>query len=681
MSQAQRFRSIFVRVLVAVVGAAVAAIALSTVIAATLVHDDKEGVIVEDALARADATRTQLAQQIAIARAELRAVALAGTNGMIEEVPALVSGNVIALRCTRGGEDLVDAAADREAHDALAALPIDGPPIELLGRDRLLVRIGAASAQVLAVLDVASLLAGPSGWRLELLSAAVAEPRDTSSVRQAQGGSLVARMMRDASGDDEIRVVAEADGLPTVVVIAPLAPARRAASALTRRVLLFSLLLLLPVLLLAGLLARAVTRPVRSLAAAVRNASDAPVKLPLLPRDEIGDLGHAIEAMSRRRFEDAEGLRAAIAFARRAGEMTDASAILAALEVVLREVVPRVQWRVLRRAELATATDLPAAALRLDALEASDERLDPDLRAADETPLYRQIEHGSDEALVIELYGGPATHALVVGPGVCAPHEERLVHLLCGVASSALRQAELAATAASNQQLAALGRLAAGVAHEINNALAVVLGNVGILEDTAVGDAREIASDVRMGADRVALIVQDLSSFSKGADRITLCPEDLGAIIGASVKQASARRPQVDFEVVPFSPTAVLCDAGRIGQILVNLLGNAADAAVAAQRPLVRVSLVLERALARIEIADRGGGIPRAVQTRIFEPFFTTKGQAGTGLGLFISRTFARAHGGDIRIVETSEDGTTLALTVPLVRARPSSGPPPRRTS
>ena len=672
MKTRRGLRSIFVRVLLAVVGAAVLAISLSTAIAATLVHDDKRGVIVEAAIDRADSVRTQLEQRVAIARAELRAVALAGTNGMVQEVPRLVSGNILALRCTSAGEELVDAAADRTAHDLLAAMPVAGRPLELLGRDRLVVRINAANAQVIAVLDVANLLNGPPGWRLELVDDSIVDASDASSRRQVHGGTVVARIGRGADGYETMRVVAA--GEPSVVVTAPLGAAREAAAALTRRVLLLSGLVLLPLIILAGLLARAVTRPVRSLAAAVWSAGDGPVVLPALPGDEIGDLGSAIETMSRRRFDDAQGLRAAVDFARRSGNMVQTADILAALAATLTEVVPTAKWRVLPVAELAAASDLPLA-VRMRGVQAISADVDDEERRArevrrnaEETPLYRQLAAGEGALLMLELYGGPATHALVVGIGVHAPHDERIVQLLCSVAGSALRQAELALVATDNEKLAALGRLAAGVAHEINNALSLILANIELLEASAVGEMREVAADVRLGADRVALIVDDLSSFSRGGDRVSMHAEDLGAIVRAAVKHASARRPGITIEVIPFAQTSVTCDAARMEQVVINLLGNAADAALSAGRPQVRVAVQLARSLASVEITDRGGGIPAAVQARIFEPFYTTKGNAGTGLGLFISRTFARAHGGDISVLATGEEGTTIALTIPLFR-------------
>lgn len=674
MNVPRSLRSIFVRVLFIVVGAAAAAITLSTSVAATLVSDDKQGVVVEDAMTRAGRAREELGQRIAIARAELRSVALASANGMIAEVPALVSGNVIALRCVRGGEELVEAAADREAHDALAALPLEGPPVELLSPDRLLIRMETAGSLVIAVLDVASVRDVPPGWTLELTPEDRAGPDGEGWLDATRGGAVVARVIDLDDGHDVLRAVARGEGEePSVVLSAPLAPARRAASALTRSVFFFSALVLLPVIGLAWLLARAVTRPVRLLATAARRAGAGPIVLPPLPKDEIGDLGSAIETMSAQLFADAEGLRAAVDFARRSGRMLEKREILLALEAALRKVAPEARWRVLPRSELTSATDLPAPGRtlerQLDVLESQSEMRDGELHHADdsrELPLYKQLAR-ADGVLVIAVYGA-STHAVVIGQGVHAMREEKIAQLLAGVASSALRRAEMTLEAASNEQLAALGRLAAGVTHEINNALALVLTNVKMLEDDLDGELRSVAQDARSGADRVARITNDLASLSRGGVQIEARPGELGPLVAASVKQAQARRAGVTIEVEPFDETMVRCDAGRIEQALVNLLANASDAASSAGRPYVRVTVRRERSLAVVEIQDRGKGIPSGVEAQIFEPFYTTKGAKGSGLGLFISRALARAHGGDIRVVSTSREGTTFALSIPIAR-------------
>jgi signal transduction histidine kinase len=94
----------------------------------------------------------------------------------------------------------------------------------------------------------------------------------------------------------------------------------------------------------------------------------------------------------------------------------------------------------------------------------------------------------------------------------------------------------------------------------------------------------------------------------------------------------------------------------------------------------VRVVFRAEHGLVHVDVHDSGRGIPADRQARIFEPFFTTKGEGGTGLGLYISRTLARAHGGEIEVRSSSTHGTTFTLTLPFTSLNdvPLFEPPPR---
>jgi two-component system NtrC family sensor kinase len=253
------------------------------------------------------------------------------------------------------------------------------------------------------------------------------------------------------------------------------------------------------------------------------------------------------------------------------------------------------------------------------------------------------------------------------------------------------------------QRLAALGTLAVGVGHEINNALGAVTANVELANQAlprmqralrVVRDAPlprqadEAIQSLSSGLDRLretthdalagALRMQDIASSLRAFAHVPARPTrriDLRAVVVDALKLAANHmggRVHVNFEAE--STSAVLGDAGQLTQVLVNLLVNAAQAfpplssaalPVAENRIDVRLHEDLRGVV--IEVADNGPGIPATMQKRLFEPFFTTKPSGeGTGLGLFISRSIVEAHGGSISLCSEPGQGTTFCLVLPI---------------
>jgi signal transduction histidine kinase len=246
--------------------------------------------------------------------------------------------------------------------------------------------------------------------------------------------------------------------------------------------------------------------------------------------------------------------------------------------------------------------------------------------------------------------------------------------------------------------MAALGTLASGIAHEINNPLTYVMANLKTLA-TELGPGRgrrnelsELASEALEGAERIARLIRQVQM-------VVFVPRDehvavvelravlLGAV--ASTAHEIQRRARLVLEVDVAAP--LRCERGRAEQLFANLLLNAAQAIPEgdAAGNEVRVSLLtLARDRAAVEISDSGTGIPLEIRERIFQPFFTTKpvGQ-GTGLGLAISRAIATALGGEISFRPAPRRGTTfrveLPTTSPVVEPRarrrvPTPGPVPQ---
>jgi two-component system NtrC family sensor kinase len=226
-------------------------------------------------------------------------------------------------------------------------------------------------------------------------------------------------------------------------------------------------------------------------------------------------------------------------------------------------------------------------------------------------------------------------------------------------------QAHLAQAA----KLAAIGKLAAGVAHEINNPLTGILTNSSLmLEDLPPGDARR--EDLQTIVDetlRCRRIVKGLLDFArqtrpqKASLAVNQAVEDVLALVR---NQAGFRNIAVSLDLDPALP-AVMADADQIRQVVLNIVLNAADAMAGAGQ--LRVSSRFDAARGEVVLAfsDSGPGIPAEIRDRLFEPFFSTK-ETGTGLGLSIAYGILQQHRGTIGVDCPPGGGTTVRVTLPL---------------
>ncbi len=224
-----------------------------------------------------------------------------------------------------------------------------------------------------------------------------------------------------------------------------------------------------------------------------------------------------------------------------------------------------------------------------------------------------------------------------------------------------------------SERLAALGRLAAGVGHEINNPLTylqLALDRVGAhLENggAAPPDVRQSLEDARDGAWRIQRVVEGLRTYSRRhAERE---PLDLREVARAALKVAQPRiRHVAMLETQMIEIPLVLGDEPRLVQALVNLLANAAEA-VSADGGNGRIRLCTGVTTAGepwFEVEDDGPGIPLANLTRVGEPYFTTRGPSGgLGLGLFVTRGIVDAHGGRLELSAVEPHGTLARIVLP----------------
>jgi PAS domain S-box-containing protein len=272
----------------------------------------------------------------------------------------------------------------------------------------------------------------------------------------------------------------------------------------------------------------------------------------------------------------------------------------------------------------------------------------------------------------IELSGEPRTLATIRD----LSEQDRLQHEL-----------------AQAQKMEAIGHLMAGVAHELNNPLAAIIGFSQIIgtDPNLPVDLRQSASLLVSEAERTRRIVQNLLDFARQraperhATRLRPLIESIVELTAYGIGAANVE-VQID---VPDELPAVPLDRQQMQQVLLNLLTNSIQAIQATGRP-GHVRFAAERAgtgdnqTVRLAVSDDGPGIPIAQHGRLFVPFFTTKAPGeGTGLGLSVSFGIVEAHGGHLRYEPAADGGATFVVELPLSGAQEGAdrgAPPVERT-
>ncbi len=234
-----------------------------------------------------------------------------------------------------------------------------------------------------------------------------------------------------------------------------------------------------------------------------------------------------------------------------------------------------------------------------------------------------------------------------------------------------------------SEKMASLGKLAAVVAHEINNPLAGILtysklvsrmADKGLGDEQRLADAKKYMQIIEGESRRCGGIVKNLLTFARQTP-INPQKNDLNAIIERCLlllgHQMTLQSVELQKQLDPNLP-ALFCDASQVQQVLLVIMMNAVEAMPHGGRLGIESSFDVEERMGRVVVRDDGPGIPPEVLSHIFEPFFTTKEEGkGTGLGLPIALGIVQQHGGNIEVNSTPQTGT--AFTVPLPEEPPIS--------
>lgn len=251
--------------------------------------------------------------------------------------------------------------------------------------------------------------------------------------------------------------------------------------------------------------------------------------------------------------------------------------------------------------------------------------------------------------------------------------EVRALGLALQRASEALRsESHLQQQLQHSQRLETVGTLAGGIAHDVNNQLAAVIGQLNLLRDqhSLSGPALQRLDRAEQAADRCSHMIRSLLGFARGA-RQSLEPLELSRVVNHAaqlLERVLGGQIRMDLDLENDLPL-ILGDAASLEQVVMNLAINARDAMPQGGRLLLRTQRWAQDRL-RLSVQDTGSGIPPEHLKRIFEPFFTTKEIGkGTGLGLAMVFGIVQAHQGEVSVESTLGLGTTFHLDFPISEA------------
>jgi len=299
-------------------------------------------------------------------------------------------------------------------------------------------------------------------------------------------------------------------------------------------------------------------------------------------------------------------------------------------------------------------------------------------RSAAETAL----ETGKSYEIELEVVRGSGGNRHVVARGEVLKDENGQAVALRGTLQDITERVNLQAQLNQAQKIESIGRLAGGVAHDLNNLLSPILGYSEMLRDDLdpEDDRRESVDEIMSAGLRARDLVRQLLAFSR-KQILEFKPIDLNKVVAGLKKllQRTIREDiEMSFDLSP-EPEVVMADMGQIEQVIMNLAVNAADAMPKGGQLTIETSNVdLDEEYAKnhqsaepgrhvmLAISDTGHGMDEETQEHIFEPFFSTKGEHGTGLGLSTVYGIVKQHGGNIWVYSEPGRGTTFKIYLPV---------------
>ncbi|MES1206795.1 MAG: ATP-binding protein [Pseudomonadota bacterium] len=367
----------------------------------------------------------------------------------------------------------------------------------------------------------------------------------------------------------------------------------------------------------------------------------------------------------------------------RATDKTRLRAVLADLQVGIVITGPQGELRLCNQAalDLLGQTELQLAGQQKDDPARSVVHEDGTAFSPETQPLAVAMATGKPVRNIVMGIYQPARHQriwLLANADPQTDEQDVITHVVSTFSDITERRGYEARLAVADR-LAAMGSLAAGIAHEINNPLAYITANLAYADDeladpAALTDPKRLAEvrhailEARDGADRVRDIVTEMRTLARGDSprRPVSVTRVLESAAGAIASEVRTRAKLVKtFGAVPL----VDADEARLGQVFVNLLLNAADSIAEgfpSQNEINLATWTDNDGLIVVEVRDTGIGIPAELHQRIFDPFYTNKPVGkGTGLGLAICHHIITEFGGTIAVESAPERGSVFRVTLP----------------
>lgn len=273
--------------------------------------------------------------------------------------------------------------------------------------------------------------------------------------------------------------------------------------------------------------------------------------------------------------------------------------------------------------------------------------------------------NGRDVGWLVAMFFGSSFAILgwLVGAQLQSRRRERAADAIIRAQREAIHTTRV--RLAQNEKLAALGQLAAAIAHEVRNPLAVIRSSAQNLSESAPSaEATRACSFIIEEIDRLSRVVSSLLAYARPVNVVArpVAPSELVSRAALLAREdLASRHIRLETRVAP-DLAAVRADPDLVCQVLLGLLGNAA-AAIDDSGEIAIEARAVEDGV-EVAVADSGPGVPAEIRGKIFDPFFTTRPR-GTGLGLAVAREIVEAHGGRIEVGDRPGGGARFAVRLP----------------